>query len=193
MSVGDQGPYLAMKRVWHNLTGGPWVVVNPADLSHDEGLRAVIAASGIYAGDYATASVYRGSLVGIGAITVRTLPDGTTEYRKAAEFPAPDSTSWVEKEQAKIDRVVKAEQARRDHEWQLQKAAQDMLDAPFKAAKRADFLFLLNEAGLNPGELTTRLAAIEAALETLVAGQQTRQLAAQTQNGQWPEEVGIHE
>jgi hypothetical protein len=186
--MSEQDQYLAMKRLWTKLADGPWVVKPRTAQSADECIAAIIKAAGVYWGDYATGSYYRRLLLTVGGLTARALPDGSTEYSRAAEFPEPeqDGLSWVQRENQKNAQLAKEERARIDREFELRKQAQDVLDAPRKAAARSDFLFQLNEIGFSPEKLESRLAAIEAALETL-----TRQLAAQTQNGHRPEEVEI--
>ena len=178
---------LAMKQLWRSLSPGPWRTENEQNLTTDEMLRAIIEAASMYEGDFAGASHRRHLLVTVGALSGVRHEDGSITWTKADTFPQPpeDGLSWVDRENAKLRKEHERNLAEMEREGQLAVEHAEFLDAP----EQAQFVMRLHKAGVTPDHIRAIVRAeVEAALETL-----TQHLAAQHENGQRPEEVGIHE
>jgi hypothetical protein len=159
----DDTARLAAERLWRNLPPGPWQTENESNLVTDEMLRAIIAAAGIYEGDFAGASVRRHLLVNVGAISGVRHDDGSITWTKAETFPerSGDSLSWVDRENARLRKEHEWREAEIDREAELRANAAEVLAAP----EHAQFLRQLHKAGVAPDQIRQIVRAeVKAAL-----------------------------
>lgn len=167
----------------------PWTGVNPAasaraklehvwrqwpdrvaghefDPTQDESLRLICRIGGLPDYDTATAQAWRTMLVSAGALIAERTADGVG-YRKATVFPpAPTVDDVLAADRERIERLAKRERALVDGEHRARRDAQAALDKPATDARRADFLFLCREAGLDSASLDAR---IEEAVERVLS------------------------
>lgn len=129
--------YLELKRLWQRLPDA-MVCRNEHDQAHDESLRLIIEAAGLYSHDMAGASGLRRMLLDAGALIGTRQSDGSIEYVKGP-FPEPVSPGQaIARENERIAARAADERERRERDAELRAQAQRTLDAPHVAARRAE-------------------------------------------------------
>jgi hypothetical protein len=168
-TTSQTAAYLALKQLWQLLPHTMTAESEYAMLGN-ESLELIIKHCGLYKGDYAGAQARRTMLLGLGALTVRKCADETVEFTKSDTFPEPDNPQdWVARENKRLQEGAERERAKMRREWAAHDAAQEKLNAPIVAAKRADFAFMLAEHGLSQDKLAATIeAAVEAAVERVM-------------------------
>ena len=156
------GGYLALKKLWHQL---PQTMRTDCDRNQigDPALKRIIELCELYEGDYAGAKGRLTTLLSAGALKARKCEDGWLELIKGP-FPDPNNPQdWVAQQNARIQREVAATEARWAYEEKTAKENRAVRDAPIVNAQRADFLFMMKEAGLDSASLAAKIeTAVEA-------------------------------
>lgn len=172
MSDPSYGPAL---RLFNRLPRGPWYAASEHDLSGNELLGAILDVTqpDAQVRDFATASGWRASLLGLGFIQSRLLVDGRIEYRKNPSPPEPDTRPWMEIKNEELARLAKEEQARMRQEADQREAMARLHRQPAEAAFAAQFHAAFKEAGgVTRQELQELIdAAVEAALARHLAAE----------------------
>jgi hypothetical protein len=141
-------------------------------------IRALVEASGCYEGDYPQAGIYLRVLVSYGALIEEPGEDGTTTYRKASRFPdiPQDTRTALEKQNAELQAFHQENVRRLKREGDQRQQHAEFLSGMNNVSAQVGFRRSLAQAGIDPQNIQTRLAAIEAAIhriERQIAGDDT--------------------
>lgn len=174
MGNSADAAYLAGRKLWGQLSRGPWVCDERGytDPLQEEIVeltgREIPGSPGVKFKDYASAMVRVRQLRDFGFLTVERLDSRTVRYTKAKRCPEPPGRGdWVAEANREIQRQVQAEQAQHAAELRTAEEHRRFFEGPSQAEQIRELVEQQVAERIKP--LGERLLGLELAVHELTA------------------------